>query len=135
MSFTLRGDIKIKFRHHGYTGKPYTFCRMMFNTAFIQNGNYICAGKMQLSPEDIRKDKGKMIPEDFKVYVFFDDFCIDCNPHRTEIEELCEKCRHELGPDIISQWREVKQLTDHHDFPSVEQGRKLLAGVSQQKID
>lgn len=54
-SFTLRGDVKIKFRHHGFTG-THTFCRIMFNTAFIQNGNYICAGKMQLSPEDIRKD-------------------------------------------------------------------------------
>jgi hypothetical protein len=32
----------------------------MFNTGFIQRGNYIHAGKMELSPEDIRKDKGKI---------------------------------------------------------------------------
>ncbi len=64
-------------------------CRIMFNTAFIQNGNYICAGKMQLSPEDIRKDKGKILDRDFKIYIFFDDFCFDCNPHRTEIKDLC----------------------------------------------
>ena len=49
--------------------------RIMFNTAFIQRGNYIKAGKMELSPEDIRKDKGKVIPRDFIVYIHFDDFC------------------------------------------------------------
>ena len=47
----------------------------MFNTAFIQRGNYIKAGKMELSPEDIRKDKNKIIPADFMVYIFFDDIC------------------------------------------------------------
>ena len=48
-------------------------CRIMFNSAFIQNGNYICAGKMQLSPEDIRKDKGKILDRDFKIYRKFID--------------------------------------------------------------
>ena len=57
MSFTMRGDTKIIFKHAGST----TICRIMFNTAFIQNGNYIVAGKMELSPEDIRKDKGKVL--------------------------------------------------------------------------
>jgi hypothetical protein len=52
-----------------------TICRIMFNTAFIQNGNYICAGKMQLSPEDIRKDKGQILKKEFAIYIFFDDFC------------------------------------------------------------
>ena len=61
MSFTMRGDNKIIFKHGGKT----TICRIMFNTAFIQNGNYIVAGKMELSPEDIRKDKGKILPNDF----------------------------------------------------------------------
>jgi len=52
----------------------------MFNTAFIQNGNYIKAGKMELSPEDIRKDNGKNLPKEFKIYIFFDDFCAKCRP-------------------------------------------------------
>jgi hypothetical protein len=43
-SFTMRGDTKILFKHLGFTDS--TICRIMFNTAFIQNGNYICAGKM-----------------------------------------------------------------------------------------
>jgi len=65
----------------------------MFNTAFIQNGNYIMAGKMELSPEDIRKDKGKILSQDFKVIIQFEDFCTKCNPHTTEIEELCPACK------------------------------------------
>jgi hypothetical protein len=97
-SFTMRGDTKIIFNHKDST----LICRIMFNTAFIQNGNYICAGKMQLSPEDIRKDKGKVLDRDFKIYIFFDDFCFDCNPHRTEIKDLCPRCKQELGPEIIS---------------------------------
>ena len=32
-------------------------CRIQFNTAFIQNENYIRAGKMELSPKDILKNK------------------------------------------------------------------------------
>ena len=37
--------------------------RIMFNTAFIQRGNYIKAGKMELSPEDIRKEMNALIRE------------------------------------------------------------------------
>jgi hypothetical protein len=64
----------------------------MFNTAFIQNGNYIKAGKMELSPEDIRKDKGKILPADFVIYIKFEDFCDKCSPHTTEINNLCSLC-------------------------------------------
>ena len=94
-SFTLHGDIKIMFKHEGFSNK--TVCRIMFNTAFIQRGNYIMAGKMELSPEDIRKDKGKIIPDDFIVYIFFEDFCNRCSPFDTEIHDLCEKCTNEIG--------------------------------------
>lgn len=55
---------------------------------------------MELSPEDIRKDK-KTLSNDFKVYVFFDDFCNTCSPYKTEIVDLCEMCKNELGPTII----------------------------------
>lgn len=51
------------------------------------------AGKMELSPEDIRKDKGKILSQDFKVIIQFEDFCTKCNPHTTEIEELCPACK------------------------------------------
>ena len=117
-SFTMRGDTKIVFRHVGFTNK--TLFRIMFNTAFIQNGNYIHAGKMELSPEDVRKDKGKIIPNDFVIYLQFEDFCDVCNPHKTEIDELCLKCTQELGPDIINSWLCVKSITDAHSFPTLE---------------
>ena len=84
---------------------------------------------MQLSPEDIRKDKGKILDNEFKIYIFFDDFCFDCNPHRTEIDELCPKCAKELGPSIIQDWKDVKKIIDEHYFPSVADGRKMLPGV------
>lgn len=134
MSFTMHGDTKIIFNHKG-AFKDTMICRIMFNTAFIQNGNYICAGKMQLSPEDIRKDKGKILAKEFKIYIFFDEFCQNCNPYRTEIEDLCPMCKEELGPEIIDQWRQCKQICDNHFFPTVEQGRKMLPGVPQSRID
>ena len=56
MSWTIHGDAKIMFKHAGFSNK--TIARLMFNTSFIQRGNYIKAGKMELSPEDIRKDNG-----------------------------------------------------------------------------
>mgnify|MGYP006978346307 FL=1 len=56
---------------------------------------------MELSPEDIRKDGGKILPQDFRIYIFFDDFCTVCNPYETELEDLCEMCKNEIGPEIL----------------------------------
>ena len=106
----------------------------MFNTAFIQNGNYIKCGKMELSPEDIRKDKGKHLPNDFKVYIFFDDFCDVCEPHDTELEDLCERCKKEIGPSIMKQWYEVREICKRHSFPGLLEGQKLLPGVDHDEM-
>jgi hypothetical protein len=61
-----------------------------------------------LSPEDIRKDKGKILDSEFKIYIFFDDFCFDCSPYRTEIADLCPKCVEVLGEKTINEWKDVK---------------------------
>lgn len=116
--WSMSGDIKILFRHQGFSSN--TFCRIMFNTGFIQHGNYIHAGKMELSPEDIRKDKGKILPQDFKVFIFFDNFCNECSPDKTEIEDLCQMCKKELGPQLLKEWVEVRDIIYKHDYP----GRK-----------
>ena len=63
---------------------------------------------MELSPEDVRKDKGKIIPNDFVIYLQFEDFCQVCNPHRTEIIDLCPTCVEELGQENICSWETVK---------------------------
>ena len=39
-------------------------------------------------------------------------------------------CRKELGEQTVDQWKEVKQITDAHTFPSLQQARNLLPGVS-----
>ena len=52
---------------------------------------------MELSPEDIRKDKNKIIPEDFIMYIHFEDICNHCSPYETEIEDLCENCVNNIG--------------------------------------
>ena len=106
----------------------------MFNTSFIQNGNYIHAGKMELSPEDIRKDKGKILPNDFKVYIFFDDFCDKCNPYTTEINDLCQVCSTELGPQIIEEWKTCKRVIDQHSYPDMIEGQRLLPGVNHDEM-
>ena len=101
----------------------------MFNTAFIQRGNYIKAGKMELSPEDIRKDNNKIVPEDFIVYIHLEDFCNVCDPYETEIEDLCNECKQVIGEFTLNEWREVKQIFDNHDFPSEELGHRMLPNV------
>jgi len=75
---------------------------------------------MELSPEDIRKDKGKILPVDFKIYIKFEDFCAKCNPHTTEIDDICSMCRNELGETTIAQWKEVKTIMDKHSYPNLE---------------
>ena len=64
----------------------------MFNTAFIQRGNYIKAGKMELSPQSICDDKGEKLPNDFIIYIFFEDYCKKCDPMTTQVLDLCEDC-------------------------------------------
>jgi len=63
------------------------------------------------------------------MYIIFSDFCDKCNPYRTEIADMCEICKNELGPDIIQQWCEVKEIRDCHFFPTLEQSREFLPGV------
>jgi len=94
----LTGDVKIIFKHTGGMSDK-TLCRIMFNTAFIQNSNYIEAGKMELSPEDIRKDKGKILPKDFTVYLWFEDYCkAGCTKLRTmDLGKLCNACKKVIG--------------------------------------
>ena len=112
----LQGDVKILFKHAGFSNK--VIFRIMFNTAFIQRGNYIKAGKMELSPEDIRKDKNRIIPEDFIMYIHFEDVCDICNPYETEIEDLCENCKAVIGQETLDEWRLVKNIMSNHDFPN-----------------
>ncbi len=84
---------------------------------------------MELSPEDIRKDKGKIIPEDFIVYIHFDDVCDKCSPYETEIEDLCAECKVSIGEETLNEWRTVKRILGEHDFPSAERAAELLPNV------
>jgi len=78
---------------------------------------------MELSPEDIRKDNGKYLPRNFIVYIFFEDFCTKCNPQETEIIDLCDRCKVQIGEQQIKEWLTVKQIVDIHTFPTLEEGQ------------
>jgi len=84
---------------------------------------------MELSPEDIRKDKGKILPSNFKIFIFFDDYCKRCNSEYTSIDDLCKKCTKTLGRETIEEWRTVKEILDKHDYPDVQTARKYLTNV------
>ncbi len=90
---------------------------------------------MELSPEDIRKDKGKVIPDGFIVYIYFEDFCSTCNPFITEIEDLCDMCKAEIGEDTLKEWLLVKKIFQEHDFPTLAQGAELLPGVDKDVLE
>ena len=72
---------------------------------------------MELSPEDIRKDKNKVIPAEFLVYITFEDVFTDSNPYETEIEDLSPHCQETIGEETLNEWRTAKDIIDHHDFP------------------
>ncbi len=40
-------------------------------------------------------------------------------------------CKDELGPEILKMWREVKEICDNHDYPSLLEGQQLLPDVDQ----
>ena len=75
---------------------------------------------MELSPEDIRKDKNKIIPEDFIVYIHFENVCNVCDPYETEIEDLCLNCKALIGEATLNEWRQVRDIMSNHDFPTAE---------------
>ena len=128
---TLHGDIKIIFKHHGFSDTM--LFRIMFNTAFIKQGEgYILASKLELSPEDIRKDKGSIIPNNFKLTMFFDDFCQTCNPETTEIEDLCKRCQEELGPEEIDDWLRTREILRNHEFPDRRRCEEVFKGVDSE---
>lgn len=107
--------------------------RIMFNTAFIKQGEgYILASKLELSPEDIRKDKGSIIPNNFKLTMFFDDFCQTCNPETTEIEDLCKRCQEELGPEEIDDWLRTREILRNHEFPDRRRCEEVFKGVDSE---
>lgn len=90
---------------------------------------------MELSPEDIRKDKGKVLPKEFKIYIFFDDFCTKCSPYTTELKNLCELCKKELGEEVLDEWREVMGMINNHTYPSLEEGAQMFQGVDPDLIE
>ena len=75
---------------------------------------------MELSPEDIRKDKNRIIPEDFIVYIHFENVCNVCDPYQTEIEDLCQSCKDLIGEATLNEWRQVRDIMSNHDFPTAE---------------
>lgn len=90
---------------------------------------------MELSPEDIRKDKGKVLPNDFKVYIFFDDFCTKCSPLHTEMKDLCETCKLELGDHLLHEWNSVHDIINRHTYPKKEEAEKLLPNVDPDLLE
>jgi len=82
--------------------------------------------KMELSPEDIRKDKDKKISRGFKLKLYFKDFCKKCNPITTPIANLCPACVAEMGPATLNQWKSVTAIMNRHDFPTLEKGAELV---------
>ena len=98
----MSGDVKMVFKLSNFSFHNSTLFRIMLNTAFIQRGNYIKAGKMELSPEKLRRSNN--LPDNFIVYIFFEDFCLQCNPQETEVQDLCDKCKHQMGEEVVKEW-------------------------------
>ena len=101
----------IKFKSQGQFRDSEIF-RIQFHTAFIQNGNYIRAGRSQVSPESLQKESDKTLPEDFKMHIQFADFCENCDSQVTLISELCPLCTARIGEKQIKEWNDSMRITD-----------------------
>ena len=77
--------------------------QIQFNTSFIQNGGYIRAGINEISPEKVKKKK--ILPDDFMMYIWLEDFCKVCDPYKTTLDELCKECISELGTNELFRWQ------------------------------
>ena len=108
----LSGDITIKIKHVNALGNALggttDLCQVQFNTAFIQNGNYIRAGKMEVSPKKILKNKE--IPAAFMIIIRFEDVCNTCDPLRTTVYELCENCLQMISEQEVTDWHQTAAL-------------------------
>ena len=104
----------IRFKNANLLSKE-EICRIQFNTSFI-TGNYISAGKLQLSPEDLRKNK--QVPDELQVDLQLEPICKICHPQITEINELCNACRGAIGDDVIGNWTIIKGIIDNHSVLS-----------------
>ncbi len=72
----LCGDIYFKLFHKGSV-KNKLICRFALNTSFIQN-NYYEFERHTIDPDSIKKDN--RFSPDFKIELFFKDFCNKCTP-------------------------------------------------------
>ena len=81
---------------------------------------------MELSPEDTRKDRGGKIDQSFVIKIYFSEYCTECKPSSTPMRDLCDQCIEEMGEETFKQWLEATEITNRHDYPTIEQGQALL---------
>ena len=62
---------------------------------------------------------------DFCAIFEFDNFCNICKSHLTQIDNLCDNCKIAM-PEEIENWKQIKQILDQHDKPTLEQARQLI---------
>lgn len=102
----LCGDIYFRLMHKGSL-KNKLICRFALNTSFIQNNIYEFT-KSTVDPDSTVKDP--RISWDFKIEVYFRDYCQRCQPSMP-IDELCKRCTSNMAEEIQS-WRIIKNILD-----------------------
>lgn len=82
-------------------------CRFALNTSFVQDNVYEFT-KQTVDPDSIVKDN--RISWDFKVQVYFSDFCNKCVPSMS-IDNLCGRCINYMD-DEVKTWKVIKRILD-----------------------
>jgi|TARA_B110000305_G_C19012415_1_gene435543 hypothetical protein len=53
-----------------------------------------------------------------------------CRSNYTEINQICDRCRKVMYQEMDC-WQKASTILKNHDFPSVEESRKLVVGQEE----
>ena len=124
----LMGDVHFSFKHNGMMTDT-QFCRISFNTAFINHTNTLVITKNTVSPDSVRKDT--RFSDEFMIQFIFEDFCRKCNKAwEVELDDICADCKGVLK-DTLTQWKTIKFVLDSYDYPCMEEGLKMHPGMEE----
>lgn len=118
----ISGDVHFFIYHKTYLDKE-KICRFSLNTSFVKN-NQIEFSKAKISPDSV--SVSKKFHDDFKITLYFSNYCkVGCDPERS-VEELCSRCKTKME-STLEEWDVINKIkSDHSPYPHKEFGEKVL---------
>lgn len=125
----LCGDINCFLYHWGRL-KLKKICRFSFNTAFLRPGMCFELSKLELDPDNFRKNK--KVADCFKVFLDFEEGKCGCDSC-AGVDERCDECRGGLGQfEESEKWSEIVRIVERRILANPSE---LLFGEARDTVD